>query len=85
MVKTITIKNSWNWPVGSQHSPLGLQVYFFIISENANALTTCMGGGGGGGFTCIHTTSQIAAHHHAKPEGLLVRDKMCEVHLQKFT
>ena len=23
-------------------------------------------------FTCIHTTSQIAAHHHAKPEGLLV-------------
>ena len=31
--------------VGSRHSPLGLQIYFSIISENADALTTCTGRG----------------------------------------
>ena len=37
-------KNSYNikvaetlkWPVGSRHAPLGLQIYYFIISENAD-------------------------------------------------
>ena len=28
-------KNSLNWPVGSGHSHLGLQIYFFIIPEKA--------------------------------------------------
>ena len=28
-------KNSLNWPVDNGHSRLGLQIYFFIISENA--------------------------------------------------
>ena len=28
-------KNSLNWPVGNGHSSLGLQIYFFIISEKA--------------------------------------------------
>ena len=24
------------WPVGSRHAPLGLQIYYFIISKNAD-------------------------------------------------
>ena len=40
------------------------------------------GGGGRGSLTCINTTSQIAAHQHAKPEGLLVYScsLVCEIY-----
>ena len=36
-------KNSLNWPVGSGHSRLGLQIYFFIMKK-LSALTTGMEG-----------------------------------------
>ena len=37
------------WPVGSWHAPLGLQVYYFIISENADCIDYLYGEGGRGG------------------------------------
>ena len=33
-------------PVGSQHAPLGLQIYYFIISENAYGTDNLYGEGG---------------------------------------
>ena len=41
-------KNSCNWPVGSGHSRLGLQIYFFIVSENADSIDYGEGGEKGG-------------------------------------
>ena len=38
-------KNSWKWPVGSRHSPLQLQIYFFTISENAYRIGCLYGDG----------------------------------------
>ena len=35
--------------VGSRHAPLGLQIYYFIISKMLITLTTCMGREGEGG------------------------------------
>ena len=34
------------------HSPLGLQIYFFIISENADCIDFLYGKEGGGGGGC---------------------------------
>ena len=34
----IKIAETLKWPVGSRHSSLGLQIYFFIISENADRI-----------------------------------------------
>ena len=31
----IKITKTLSWPVRTLHSPLGLQIYFFVISENA--------------------------------------------------
>ena len=36
------------WPVGSWHVPLGLQIYHFIISENADCIDYLYGKGGKG-------------------------------------
>ena len=33
------------WPVGSQHAPLGLQIYYFIISKNADHIDYLYGEG----------------------------------------
>ena len=44
----IKVAETLQWPVGSQHAPLGLQVYYFIISENADRIDYLYGGGGGG-------------------------------------
>ena len=33
------------WPVGSQHAPLGLQIYYFIISKNADHIDYLFGEG----------------------------------------
>ena len=38
-----------NWPVGSWHGPLGLQIYYVIISENADHIDYLYGEGGRGG------------------------------------
>ena len=47
----IKIAETGQLAVASRHSPLGLQIYLFIISEILSTLTTCKGrqGGGGGG------------------------------------
>ena len=45
-------KNSVNWPVGSGHSCLGLQIYFISFLEKLSALTMGMEGGLGGGGGC---------------------------------
>ena len=43
------IKNSCGQlAVSSRHPPLRLQIYFFIISENADHIDCLYGGGGGG-------------------------------------
>ena len=42
-------KNSLNWPVGSGHSRLGQQIYFFIISEKAECIDYGDGRRGGVG------------------------------------
>ena len=44
----IKIAETLWWPVGSRHSPLGLQIYFFIISEHVDRVDYLYGGGGGG-------------------------------------
>ena len=47
-------KSSLNWPVGSGHLRLGLQIYFSIISEKAERIDCGhgkrVGGEGGGGY-----------------------------------
>ena len=45
----IKVAETLLWPVGSQHSPLGLQIYYFIISENADRIDYLYGERGGGG------------------------------------
>ena len=47
IVTKLQDKNSLKWPVGSGHSRLGLQIYFFI--KKVSTLTTGMEGGLGGG------------------------------------
>ena len=47
-------KNSLNWPVGSSHSRLGLQIYFLSFLKKLSALTTGMEGGLGGGGGGVH-------------------------------
>ena len=37
------------WPVGSPHAPLALQIYYFIISENADRIDCLYGEGAEGG------------------------------------
>ena len=32
----IKVAETFKWPVGSRHALLGLQIYYFIISENAD-------------------------------------------------
>ena len=63
-------KSSLNWPVGSGHLSLGLQIYFFIISEKAERIDYGDGrrvGGGGGyankmGYIYIDIINQYHAH-----------------------
>ena len=45
----IKVAETLQWPVGSQHAPLGLQIYYFIISENADCIDYLYGEGGRGG------------------------------------
>ena len=42
----IKVAETLQWPVGSQHTPFGLQVYYFIISENVDRVDYLYGGGG---------------------------------------
>ena len=35
-IHNINITETLQWPVGSRHAPLGLQIYYFINSENAD-------------------------------------------------
>ena len=37
------------WPVGSWHAPLGLQIYYFIMSKYADCIDYMYGEGGTGG------------------------------------
>ena len=68
-------KNSLNWPVGSGHSSLGLQIYFLSFLKKLRALTAgiegglagvCVCGGGGHvnkmGYICIDIINQYHAH-----------------------
>ena len=39
----IKVAETLQWPVGSQHAPLGLQIYYFIISKNADHIDNLYG------------------------------------------
>ena len=45
----IKVAETLQWPVGSQHASLELQIYYFIISENADCIDYLYGEGGRGG------------------------------------
>ena len=45
----IKVAETLKWPVGSQHAPLGLQIYYFIIFKNADRIDYLYGEGGRGG------------------------------------
>ena len=45
----IKVAETLQWPVGSQHVPFGLQIYYFIISENADHIDYLYREGGGEG------------------------------------
>ena len=45
----IKVAETLQWPVGSQPAPLGLNLYYFIISENADCIDYLYGEGGRGG------------------------------------
>ena len=45
----IKVAETLYWPVGSWHTPLGLQIYYIIISENADHIDNLYGEGGRGG------------------------------------
>ena len=42
----IKVAETLQWPVGSQHAPLGLQIYYFTISKNADSIDYQYGEGG---------------------------------------
>ena len=46
---TIKVAETLWWPFGSQHAHLGLQIYYFIISENADCIDYLYGEGRRGG------------------------------------
>ena len=43
------VAETLSWPFGSWHVPLGLQIYYFIISGNADHIDYLYGEGGRGG------------------------------------
>ena len=45
----IKVAETLLWPAGSWHAPIGLQIYYFIISENADRIDYLYGEGGRGG------------------------------------
>ena len=46
----IKVAETLQWPVGNWHAPLGLQIYYFITSENADRIDYLYGEGGEGGM-----------------------------------
>ena len=59
-----------NWPVGSGHSSVGLQIYFFIISEKAERIdyrdATRVGGRGyANKISYIYIYIDIINQYHA--------------------
>ena len=44
----IKVDETLQWPVGSLYAPLRLQIYYFIISENADRIDYLYGEGGKG-------------------------------------
>ena len=44
----IKVAETLQWAVGSWHAPLGLQIYYFVISENADHIDYPYGEGGRG-------------------------------------
>ena len=42
----IKVAETLQRPVGNEHAPLGLQIYYFIISENADCIDYLYGEGG---------------------------------------
>ena len=75
-------KNSLNWPVGTGHSRLALQIYFLSFLEKLSAFTTGMeeglaGGGGGGlrekmGYIYIDIINQYHAHGLSSFDAVLI-------------
>ena len=42
----IKVTETLSWPVESRHAPLGLLIYYFIISKNADCIDYLYGEGG---------------------------------------
>ena len=60
----IKVAETLQWPVGSRHAPLGLQIYYFIISENADRIDYLYGEGGRGGSAVKEGASVKRASHY---------------------
>ena len=48
----IKVAETLQWPVGSWHAPLGLHIYYFIISKNADCIDNLYGEGRERGECC---------------------------------
>ena len=58
------VAETLQWPVGSQHEPLGMQIYYFIISKNADHIDYLYGEGGRGGSVGKEGARVKQASHH---------------------
>ena len=60
----IKVAETLLWPVGSWHAPLGLQIYYFIISKNADRIDYLYGEGGKGGSAVKEGARVKQASHY---------------------
>ena len=60
----IKVAETLLWPVGSWHAPLGPQIYYFIISKNADRIDYLYGEGGRGGCAVKEGARVKRASHY---------------------
>ena len=60
----IKVAETLQWLVGSRHLPLGLQIYYFIISENADRIDNLYVEGGRGGIVVKEGVRVKQASHY---------------------